>query len=135
MFGLGSSGSVAGGAGWGCGAGHAASTGTMTSGAGYSPLDNDEGHYWCAATARWDSAADFGSPGYENQFCWPTASADYDPTASLETCDVIQLDGSGSAAQRRGGPAAAGGARGPAGRRGVCVCTHSLRPADLRTRL
>jgi hypothetical protein len=63
----------------------------------YSPLDNDEGHYWCAATARWDSAADFGSPGYENQFCWPTASADYDPTASLETCDVIQLDGSGSA--------------------------------------
>ena len=61
-----------------------------------SALENDDGQYWCGATTRWDSATDFGSPGWENQFCWPNANASYDPTASLETCDVIQLDGSGS---------------------------------------
>lgn len=61
-----------------------------------STTENDDGQYWCGATQRWDAATDFGSPGVENQFCWPTARADYDPTASLETCDVIQLDGSAS---------------------------------------
>lgn len=62
----------------------------------YSTIDNDDGQYWCSATARWDTSADFGSPGWENQYCWPNASADYDSTATLETCDVLQLDGSGS---------------------------------------
>jgi hypothetical protein len=58
---------------------------------------NDDGTYWCQGTVRWATASDFGSPGDQNPFCWPTARASYDPSSSLETCDSIQLDGSGSA--------------------------------------
>ncbi len=62
-----------------------------------SPLDNDDGIYWCEATTRWSTATDRGTPGWENQFCWPTASADYDDSVALETCNTLTLDGSGSA--------------------------------------
>ena len=62
-----------------------------------SELANDDGDNWCEATQRWsDEAQDYGSPGVENEACWPVAVASYDKTSSLYTCDTLQLDGSGS---------------------------------------
>ena len=62
----------------------------------YGAALNDDGANWCRASRRWDTATDFGSPGSQNQFCWPVASASYDPRSSLFTCDTLYLDGSGS---------------------------------------
>ncbi len=60
---------------------------------------NDSGDFWCASKRVWASSyaiADRGSPGEDNSFCWPTAVASYDPSSSRDTCDALQLDGSGS---------------------------------------
>jgi len=60
-------------------------------------ISNDSGEWWCNSTAPWAPASDRGSPGADNQFCWPTAIAGYDGSSSLTTCSELQLDGSGSA--------------------------------------
>jgi len=58
---------------------------------------NDDGNNWCAATLTWsDSSSDHGSPGAENEACWPVAVATYDSSSSLYSCESLQLDGSGS---------------------------------------
>jgi hypothetical protein len=60
-------------------------------------LSNDDGLNWCEATQHWsEDAADLGSPGSENEACWPVAVATYDMGGSLYSCDTLQLDGSGS---------------------------------------
>jgi len=60
-------------------------------------IENDNGDWWCEARQQWATATDKGSPGVENQYCWPTAVASYDAEMStLYTCDTIYLDGSGS---------------------------------------
>ena len=61
------------------------------------PIENDNGDWWCEARQQWATATDKGSPGRENQYCWPTAVAAYDAElSSLYTCDTLYLDGSGS---------------------------------------
>ena len=60
------------------------------------PTLNDSGEWWCQATRQWATATDRGSPGEGNQYCWPTAIATYTDSSSLQTCDVLYLDGSAS---------------------------------------
>jgi hypothetical protein len=61
------------------------------------PIQNDNGNWWCEARQQWATASDRGSPGHENQYCWPTAIASYDmENSSLYTCDTLYLDGSSS---------------------------------------
>ena len=61
------------------------------------PIENDNGDWWCEARQQWATASDRGSPGIQNQYCWPTAIASYDQeSSSLYTCDTLYLDGSGS---------------------------------------
>ena len=57
---------------------------------------NDAGDAWCSSTLNWDAATDKGSPGSDNQYCWPTAVASYTDESSLYLCDVLYLDGSSS---------------------------------------
>ena len=60
---------------------------------------NDTGDYWCNGKAVWAdeyAIADRGSPGEDNPYCWPTAVASYDSSSSLDSCDTLYLDGSGS---------------------------------------
>ena len=58
---------------------------------------NDTGDWWCAASTLWGATTDAGSPGEENEYCWPVAAASYDAsTSTLYTCDTLYLDGSGS---------------------------------------
>ena len=61
------------------------------------PVENDIGDWWCEARQQWATASDRGSPGMQNQYCWPTAVASYDQeNSSLYTCDTLYLDGSSS---------------------------------------
>lgn len=57
---------------------------------------NDSGEAWCGATLNWDTATDKGTPGTDNQYCWPTAVASYTDDSSLFLCDTLHLDGTGS---------------------------------------
>ncbi|MBO86424.1 MAG: hypothetical protein CL927_13790, partial [Deltaproteobacteria bacterium] len=61
------------------------------------PIENDNGDWWCEARQQWATASDRGSPGIQNQYCWPTAIASYDrENSSLYTCDTLYLDGASS---------------------------------------
>ncbi len=63
----------------------------------YGNLLNDDADGWCAAQQNWGSLTDLGSPGTENEWCWPFAVASYDPDLStLMICDVLYLVGSNS---------------------------------------
>ncbi len=63
----------------------------------YDVTTNDSGDWWCSAAQQWSSTSDAGSPGEENEYCWPVAVASYDSTLStLYSCDYLYLDGSGS---------------------------------------
>lgn len=58
--------------------------------------ENDNGANWCAGTRTWDAGSDAGTPGEENQACWPVAVAAYTADSSLYTCDTLYLDGTAS---------------------------------------
>jgi hypothetical protein len=61
------------------------------------PVENDNGDWWCEARQQWATATDRGTPGRQNQYCWPTAIASFDQEmSSLYTCDTLYLDGSAS---------------------------------------
>ena len=57
---------------------------------------NDSGLNWCPSSTRWETGSDYGSPGQDNEYCWPTGVASYDAASTLYTCDTLYLDGSGS---------------------------------------
>ncbi len=62
-----------------------------------SDLLNDDGDVWCESTQTWMLGSDDGSPGEENEYCLPIAIATVDQaTSSLESCGLVQLDGSAS---------------------------------------
>ncbi len=61
------------------------------------PIENDNGDWWCEARQQWSTASDRGTPGSQNQYCWPTAVATYDQElSSLYTCDTLYLDATAS---------------------------------------
>ncbi|MCK6505464.1 lamin tail domain-containing protein [Myxococcota bacterium] len=62
----------------------------------YGNLLNDASAAWCESSFPWATNADAGSPGEENEFCWPIAEASYSASSSLYTCDELQLIGSES---------------------------------------
>ena len=63
----------------------------------YGVDENDSGDNWCSASDQWSSTSDMGTPGDDNEYCWPVADASYDSiNSTLYTCDTLYLDGSGS---------------------------------------
>lgn len=63
----------------------------------YDVSTNDSGEWWCPAGVVWSPTSDAGSPGEENEYCWPYAGASYDSgLSSLYSCDMLYLDGSSS---------------------------------------
>jgi len=63
----------------------------------YGDLLNDAGASWCESSFPWATNTDDGSPGQDNEFCWPVADAHVNTDLSnLYTCSTLYLVGSDS---------------------------------------